>query len=312
MKAEEQPGTTLGLLLVLVSATGYGSQAIFARLAYSAGANVSTVLLLRFLLAVAVLWGALAVTRRIKFAWHIIRSRGRLLGLFALGAVFSGNAAAYFSALTYLHVAVVALLFYLYPAIVLIFSAVFLHERLGILKLTALMLAVSGSALTVGPPGSVALPGVGGGHIALGLVLALGAAVVYAIYIVLGNHLTAGIPSDVAAAVSMTGTAIVFGLGALAGDGATLRVSASAGASIAAIALFSTVIATSLFLAGLERLGPSKTAIVATVEPVVTLVLATVVLHEPPAWFQTIGAALILAAVMLAQRAPRVVPAVQE
>ena len=110
----------------------------------------------------------------------------------------------------------------------------------------------------------------------------------------------------------MTGTAIVFGLGALAGDGATLRVSASAGASIAAIALFSTVIATSLFLAGLERLGPSKTAIVATVEPVVTLVLATVVLHEPPAWFQTIGAALILAAVMLAQRAPRVVPAVQE
>jgi drug/metabolite transporter (DMT)-like permease len=300
-----QRGALVGLLLVLTSAAGYGTQAIFARLAYAAGANVATVLLLRFVLSIAVVWGVLLLSGRGQRAWAAIKQPGRLFALLALGVLFSGNSIAFFTALTYLHTAVVELLLYLYPGIVLILSAIFLRERLGVLRLLALLCALAGSALTVGPLGAVALPGVTGGKVALGLALGLSAALIYATYIVIGNRLAAGTPADITAAVSMTGTTLVFVLGALAGDGATLYLPLDGWLAIGGVALFSTVIATSFFLAGLERLGPSRAAILATVEPVVTLVLATVVLHDPPRWFQVVGGALILVAVVLAQLAPR-------
>jgi drug/metabolite transporter (DMT)-like permease len=298
-------GALVGSALVLTSAAGYGTQAIFARLAYAAGANVATVLLLRFVLALAVLWPVLLLGGRGKHAWAAVKQPKRLLPLLALGVLFSGNSIAFFTALTYLHTAVVELLLYLYPGVVLVLSALFLHERLGPIKIAALLCAVAGSALTVGPLGAVALPGVTGGKVALGLALGLGAALIYATYIVIGNRLSAGTPSDVTAAVSMTGTTLVFVLGTLVGDGATLRLSMNGWAAIGAVALFSTVIATTFFLAGLERLGPSRAAILATVEPVVTLVLAALVLRDPPRWFQIVGGALILVAVVLAQLAPR-------
>ena len=295
----------IGLVLVLTSAAGYGTQAIFARLAYAAGANVSTVLLLRFVLSLAVLWLVLLLRGRGKLARVAIKQPKRLLGLLTLGALFSGNSIAFFTALTYLHTAVVELLLYLYPGIVLILSALFLHERLGLMKILALVCALAGSALTVGPLGAVALPGVSGGQVVLGLVLGLSAALVYATYIVIGNRMAAGTPADVTAAVSMTGTTLVFVLLALLGDGATLALSLDGWLAIGAVALFSTVIATTFFLAGLERLGPSRAAILATVEPIVTLILATLVLHDPPLWFQVVGGALILVAVVLAQLSPR-------
>lgn len=300
----QRQNALVGLALVLTSAAGYGTQAIFARLAYAAGANVSTVLLLRFVLAMAVLWPVLLLSGRGKHAWAVIKQPKRLLALLTLGALFSGNSIAFFTALTYLHTAVVELLLYLYPGIVLLLSALFLRERLGLMKLLALLFAVAGSALTVGPLSAVALPGITGGKVVLGLVLGLSAALIYATYIVIGNRLAAGTPADITAAVSMTATTLVFILGALLGDGATLYLPLNGWLAIGGVSLFSTVIATSFFLAGLERLGPSRAAILATVEPVVTLILATLVLHDPPLWFQVVGGALILVAVVLAQLAP--------
>ncbi len=296
--------TALGVALILISAAGYGTQAIFARLAYEAGVNVSTLLLLRFLLSIALLWVILLLRGRWSHAWKVLSQPKLGIKLLALGMIFAGNSAAFFTALTYLHIAVVELLLYLYPGIVLVLSALLLHERLSGIKITALVLALAGSALTVGPPGSVALPGVTGGKVVLGLVIAASTGLIYASYIIWGTRLTTGVPADVSGVVSMTGTALVFAVGALAGDGASLQFSSEAWPAIGAVALFSTVIATSFFLAGLERLGPGRAAILATVEPVVTLMLAALVLHDPPRWFQVVGGILILLAVVLTQLAP--------
>jgi drug/metabolite transporter (DMT)-like permease len=298
--------TAAGVALVLISAAGYGTQAIFARLAYAAGVNVATLLLLRFTLSIALLWLVLLLRGRWRYAWVVLARPKRMLKLLALGMIFAGNSAAFFTALTYLHIAVVELLLYLYPGIVLMLSALFLRERLSGMKIVALLLALAGSALTVGPPGAVALPGIAGGRALLGLVIAASTGLIYACYIVWGARLTAGVPADVSGVVSMTGTTLVFVAGALAGDGASWQLSSEAWPAIGAVALFSTVIATSFFLAGLERLGPGRAAILATVEPVVTLILATLVLHDPPRWFQVVGGVLILLAVVLAQLAPNV------
>ena len=65
------------------------------------------------------------------------------------------------------------------------------------------------------------------------------------------------------------------------------------------MALVSTVLAIFTFFAGLERVGPSAASILSTFEPVVTIVLAYLVLSERLSALQLAGAALVLAAAIL-------------
>jgi drug/metabolite transporter (DMT)-like permease len=55
------------------------------------------------------------------------------------------------------------------------------------------------------------------------------------------------------------------------------------------------------FIVGLARVGPARAAILSTLEPVITVVLAGLVLAEPLAWSQGIGGALILSAILILQ-----------
>jgi drug/metabolite transporter (DMT)-like permease len=64
------------------------------------------------------------------------------------------------------------------------------------------------------------------------------------------------------------------------------------------LAAVSTVTAISLFFAGLERVGPTLAAILSTVEPLVTVLLALIVLGERLGAIQLLGGALVLAAVV--------------
>jgi drug/metabolite transporter (DMT)-like permease len=71
---------------------------------------------------------------------------------------------------------------------------------------------------------------------------------------------------------------------------------------ILAMVLVATVIPVTTFLAGLDRIGATNAAMVSTLEPVVTVLLAAWLLGEtlPPA--SILGGAFILAAVLLLAR----------
>jgi len=73
--------------------------------------------------------------------------------------------------------------------------------------------------------------------------------------------------------------------------------------AVAGIALFSTVLAITLYFAGLERIGPVRASTLSTVEPLCTVLLAAWVLDESIAPVQLAGGALILAAAVLIARA---------
>jgi len=71
---------------------------------------------------------------------------------------------------------------------------------------------------------------------------------------------------------------------------------------VAGIALIATVIPVTAFLAGLKRIGPTNAAMLSTLEPVVTVVLAAWLLSESLAPLSLLGGGLILAAVILLAR----------
>ncbi len=280
---------TAGVLLIAASATSFGGMAIFARLAYDGGADVTAVLFLRFALA-APCMAALLRLRRLPWP------RGRVLaGLVAMGAIgYVGQSAAYFTALTMASASLVALLLYAYPAIVTLLSAIVLGVPLTARKVTALVMALVGTALTVGPE-LAGRP--------LGIALGMAAAVVYSVYILVGSELTPRSGALPASAVIMTAAAAVYGVVVVV-QRPSFPSTAGSWAAVAAIALISTVVAITTFFAGMARLGAADASTLSTIEPVVTVVLAAAVLGERIAVVQVAGGTLILAAVVLLARAP--------
>jgi drug/metabolite transporter (DMT)-like permease len=70
------------------------------------------------------------------------------------------------------------------------------------------------------------------------------------------------------------------------------------------IAVVSTVAAIGLFFAGLRRVGPTTASILATVEPLVTVLLAFLVFGETLRPVQILGGALVLTAVVVLNAGP--------
>jgi drug/metabolite transporter (DMT)-like permease len=288
---------TTGVLLIAVSAASFGAMAIFARLAYDGGADVTAVLFLRFALA-APCMAALLRARRLPWP------RGRdLAGLAAMGAVgYVGQSAAYFTALTLVSAGLVALLLYAYPAIVTVLSTVVLGSRLTAVKVTALVVASAGTALTIGPE-LAGEAGPQGGDSALGVALGAAAAVIYSVYILAGSRLTPRHGALPSSAVVMAAAALVYLVVVLVQRPA-FPATAGSWAAVVAIALVSTVVAITTFFAGMSRLGPADASTLSTLEPLVTVALAAAVLDERISAVQLGGGVLILAAVVLLARAP--------
>ena len=73
--------------------------------------------------------------------------------------------------------------------------------------------------------------------------------------------------------------------------------------------LVPTFAAVVLYLQGIRGLGPSQAAVVSTLEPLFTIVLAWLVLGQHLSWLQLAGAALVLAGVVAAEIVARTAPA---
>jgi drug/metabolite transporter (DMT)-like permease len=272
-----------GIVLVAISAAAFGTLGILGRYAYDAGMDAPSILFLRFTLSAAVLALILAARR------ESVPRGSTLLRLIGMGAVgYVGQAMSYLTALKYASAGLVALLLYLYPVFVAILSVIFLREQMTRIKVAALALALIGLALTVGPEG---------GRV-LGIVLGLSAAAIYSVYIIVGT----GVMQQVSAFQSST--VIFAAAGAASGalmliSGPKLPTTSTGWVDIAAIVVVATIIPVVMFLAGLERVGPTNAAMLSTLEPVVTVALGALLLGETLKPITLLGGALILIAVIV-------------
>lgn len=277
----------VGIGLIAISAGAFGSLPVFARATYDSGAEPLALLFLRFAFASVLMVGWMVRSRR---SWP----RGRLLvGLALLGGVgYVGQSFSYFTALTLASASLVALLLYLYPALVTLLSAAVDRKRIDRGTAGTLLLALIGCTLVIG---------VGGSGRPAGVMLGLAAAAIYAVYIVAGSRITPAAGAIPSTAVVICAAAAVFGVVAVATrpsfPGTTLGWSAAFGLAVMS------VIAIVAFFEALERLGPSDASTLSTLEPVVTVVLAALLLGEEIMPLQMLGGALVLTAgTMLARR----------
>jgi drug/metabolite transporter (DMT)-like permease len=286
-----------GTALCLASGAAFGAMAIFAKLAYAEGATVGTVLTVRFALAAALFWIVVVVGGRMRELRAL--DRRHLAAGLALGACgYALQSGCYFAALERIDASLLSLVLYTFPAMVAAAAVALGRERMNGRRLTALVLASSGLALVVAGAGAGALE-------PLGLVLGLSAALVYTTYILVSDGVVGRMSPAVLSALVCSGATVSLATGSsILGQFRPGDLSAAGWGWLVCIAVVSTVAAIGLFFAGLRRAGPTTASILATVEPLVTVLLAFLVFGETLRAVQILGGALVLAAVLVLNAGP--------
>ncbi len=275
-----------GIFLIAISAASFGTLAIFGRFLYADGLDTFTMLFLRFGIA-AGLMAIILFVRKEKFPSGKILLQ--LIGMGALGYV--GQSFSYLSAIKYASAGLVALLLYLYPVFVFVLSIIVLREKVTRIKVTALVLALVGTGLTVDP---------NGGHL-LGVLFSIAAALIYSVYIIVGTNVMKHVSAVQSSTVIFASAGAVYGMLTVV-NGVHLPTTNIGWLNIGGIVLVATVIPVVTFLAGLERIGPTNAAMLSTLEPVVTVLLAAWIFGEHLKPIIMLGGGLILVAVILLTR----------
>jgi len=275
-----------GILLIAISAASFGTLAIFGRYAYADGMDTFTVLFLRFTISASIMT-IILLLRKEPFP------RGRiLLQLIGMGALgYVGQSFMYLTAINYASAGLVALLLYLYPFFVMILSAIVFREHITRLRIVALVLALVGTALTVDP---------NGGQL-VGALMAVTAAAIYSVYIIVGTNVMKHVSSVQSSTIIFASAGFVFGI-LTAIKGPHLPTSNAGWFAMSGIVLIATIIPVVTFLAGLEMIGPTNAAMLSTLEPVVTVLLAAWLFQEKLNTISLLGGGLILVAVLLLTR----------
>ncbi len=284
----------LSLVLVGASAACFGTLGILTRFVYAAGVGPLALLTWRFA-AASLLMAAFQLVRDGR---SLLVTRGDL-GRYALLALTGYGAASlcFFFALPLVGVSVTTVLLYTYPAIVTVIGRLFLGERLTWQRAAAIVLTFAGCALVARVFESAAAVS------PLGVLLGLGAGLGYAVFNVLSLRFMSRRPRIVLMAYTFGISAVAIGIVSVVAR-RSLSVAAwtpTVWVLLLAIVLVPTFAAVILYLEGIRRLGAAQAAIVSTFEPLFAIALSAVFLAERLSATQWVGAAVVLAGVVMSE-----------
>jgi DME family drug/metabolite transporter len=196
-------------------------------------------------------------------------------------------------------VATAILIQYTSPLLVLAYGVLSGDEGFSAVKLLAALLSLAGCALAVGVFDTAALT-----LTPLALVAGIGSIVTFAFLTVYTRKVVARMPSWTAVLYALVCASLMWA--AVNPPWVIVRESHPPGLWIALIgfAIISVLIPHSLFAAGLRSVVPSRAIIISTLEPVVAIGSAAIVLGELLTPLQILGAVTVLAAIIMLNLRP--------
>lgn len=298
--------TAAGAMFALGSGTLIASLGTVSHLAYDAGLTPLSFATWRGGVA-ALFLGLVILIRRawlggpaLAFGGLPREQRFALLGATLANLVLTLGL---FTAYSRIPVAVAVLVFYTYPALVAVVGSVTGRERMTASRAVAIGVALAGMVLVVAARLDV---GAGLSLDLIGIGCAVGAAAGKTAYIWVSRAGYDRVPPEQAILVILGGSGVGAALVALAtGGGALLAGPLAHPAAWPTVILGATVagaIPMSFLIAGVRRLGGTRTAIAMLSEPTVSVGIAAIVLGESIVPLQLAGAALVLAGGIAVQR----------
>ncbi len=275
-----------GMLFALVTACGLGAITTQAKIFYADGGNALTLILIRFT-ASSLVFGLLLLLRRGRFR---VASSQRM-PLFFLGIVWSGAMICYLVSVESISVSLAVLILYFYPLLVLAYSLIKRQLKASAAVIALFCAAFFGLYLALS-----------GGEIAVdlnGLLFAAMAACGAAFTFLCGARVASSM-SPLLMTFWINAIGLLMILPMMAGK---LSLPTASGGSLAlGLATVFYLIAILGQFEALARLTAARAAFILNLEPVISILLAGLILNETLSTIQASGVILVISAVILSLR----------
>jgi drug/metabolite transporter (DMT)-like permease len=292
-----------GVLFAAGGALGFASKGIFAKYLYARGMSFETLLTLRSLLSLPIMWAWVLWLR----GWESIRvaSPRAIIGA-AVGGVlcYCIGALLDFYALISLDASVERVVLFSYPAMVVLAGMGMGRGRPSARIVLALAITYCGIFLTVGGFDAHLLRQNAGGTL-----LVLICAATFAAYFLISERYVGRLGSQQFALFAMTAAAAALCVYFSVRIGwHRIRLDATEWALMAGIVMFATVLPMFLAAEGVRRIGAQRSALAGTVGPIATMILAALLLDERLHALQIAGSLLIVAGILVLELRRAVIP----
>ena len=280
----------VGYGLTAVGAALFSTKAIFIKLAYREETNATLLVAWRMIFSTPVflMIGLVALLMQRRRGESMPSTRS-MWGAALAGALGYGLSSYLdFKGLEFISAQLERLVLFTYPLFVMFLGAAFFGQRITRYGLVACVISYIGLAIVIG----LDLPG-GGMNTLIGSALVLGCAITFAINQLFAKNL-----------ITVLGTIFYTTISMLTGGLASVTIHAVSDGDFGAspwflwmalgCAVFATVVPIFCINAGLARTSAQTVAMISTISPIVTIVLAILILGEPFTLPNAIGSALVL------------------
>ncbi len=275
-----------GYMLGAIAAATYGMNPLFALPLYKTGMNPDSVLFFRYLFAIPLL-GIMLKARGRSFKLQ----RKEILPLIILGLFVALSSLALFLSYHYMGAGIASTILFVYPIMVAVIMAMAYKEKLPVLTIVCMLLALGGIGLLYKTSD--------GGTLSLtGILLVFASALSYAIYIVGVNHSTL----KHIATLKVTFYVLLFGLSLFivrlkTGSELTFPGEWYLWGNLVALAVFPTAISFLCTTSAIQYIGSTPTAILGALEPVTAIIFGVAVFGETLTPRDCVGLVMIIVAV---------------
>lgn len=278
-------GTTYGI----ISAISYGMNPLGALFLYQQGINTNSVLFYRFSIA-AIILALLMIVQKKSFAI----TKKELYIISALGVLFGISSLSLFTSFHFMNAGIASTILFVYPVMVAIIMAVFFKEKMSVITILSITLALSGITMLYKGDGDSGLS-------TIGILLVMVSSLSYAIYIVVVNK-----SSLIMSSVKLTFFVLLFCILTIVihsfGDHENhlmLLTNPAMWMWALMLALVPTIISLITMVKAVKTIGSTPTAIMGALEPLTAVVIGVTIFGETFSMHLAVGILMILSAVTL-------------
>lgn len=256
----------------IITGITYGLNPLFGMPLMNNGAAIESILFFRYAFAVVILGVFLWLTKQ---SFRITAKQAGVL--LVLGLLYTASSLFLFEAYNYIASGLATTLIFLYPVLVAIIMVF-----LGVVPSWPVWLAIAATfggvlIMTQGSSGESIDP--------VGVLLSLGSALVYALFIVIINRskAIADISNSLLTFYALTVGAIVF-LGKIALSDTAITAGIEGGVAwlnLIGLALLPTIVSTASLAIATRNIGATKASVLGVFEPITAILVGTVMFGEP-------------------------------
>lgn len=288
-----------GVILVLAGAICYATKAIFVKLAFRYGVDGITMLTFRMLFSLPFYVAVLLYISRREKAPEVQRSDYVNL---VIAGLFGYYLASFFDfyGLQFISASLERLILFIYPTMTLFFGWLLYRRPIRRIQLLAILISYAGIAVAFRSD----MAYTAADNLFKGAVLVFFAAITYAFYLAKSDVTIRSMGSIRFTCYSLIlSCAAVFIHYAVVHEIDLFRYEWPVYLYALLIAVIATVIPTFLMAEGIKHIGSNNMSILASIGPVVTIVLSTFILDEPFTGMHLLGTVLVLSGIVLIGRA---------